>query len=60
MTTFPPHLWTLLLAAAFAVALVAIVAATAKMVRADRSTLPPGSPRDWRDEALRWNRLPIV
>lgn len=40
-------------------ALVAVLVATVKMTRDDRSHLPPGSPRDWRDDAMSWNRLPI-
>jgi hypothetical protein len=39
--------------------IVAAVVATLRVVRDDRPTLPPGAPRDWRDDALGWNRLQI-
>ena len=47
--------WTLLLLSA----LVAAVVATGRLIRDDRPPVPPGTPRDWRDEALDWNRLTI-
>ena len=48
-----------LLTLAFLGAVFVVLALTAKLTYDDRSTLPPGSPRDWRDDGLRWGRLPI-
>lgn len=42
-----------------ALLLVGLVVATLRVVLDDRPTLPPGSPRDWRHDALGWNRLQI-
>jgi len=55
MNTFLTNLWTFVLLAGAVVVLVA----TVRMARRDRAALPPGSPRDWRDDALRWDRLQI-
>jgi len=55
MTLSLTSFWLLV---ALALVLAGLVA-TVRTIRHDRSTLPPGSPRDWRDEALSWNRLPI-
>ncbi len=50
---------TLIAMALVVVALGYLLTATYRTIRRDRPQTPPGSPTDWRAEALDWNRLGI-
>lgn len=50
---------TLILLALVVVAFGYVLIATYRTIRSDRPQTPPGSPTDWRAEALDWNRLGI-
>lgn len=50
---------TLMLIALLVVGLVLVTVATYRTIRGDRPQTPPGTPIDWRAEALDWNRLGI-
>lgn len=55
MNVFSSLLTLLIVSAAFA----GVTVATVRLIRQDRPSAPPGSPDDWREDALAWNRLGI-
>lgn len=51
---------TLALFAGTFLGLVAALAATLRTVSSDRPATPPGAPRDWREDALTWDRVQML